>query len=306
MGVIEKVFIFNKFRMKLESISAFKYSTRSLNDKNNKIRESIIKAVINKDVPREYYFVSEWQKAKEGIEDYLTKMITRPYESIVCQAKAGRKFNYDFNFKVQYDVTEVEDFHVEFKYNASCVDNVPQFVSPMRPSQYLSQSYEEYYYEKYLPVLAQLSGFCVPLKEDFMKQIHSNKPKCMKKFQEMYYQGCSKSSKYTGKTEDIEFYELAKKTSKESIENFIKETELNIRLLSNYLYDSQKGKNYMLYLEETFHLQVVDIDDYRIESVVKNPEMSCYDCLTKSGKKMKILLRWKNGNGIAFPAFQIS
>ena len=26
----------------------------------------------------------------------------------------------------------------------------------------------------------------------------------------------------------------------------------------------------------------------------------------KQGEKIKILLRWKNGNGIAYPAFQIS
>jgi len=62
----------------------------------------------------------------------------------------------------------------------------------------------------------------------------------------------------------------------------------------------------MLYSEENFHFQVVNIDDYMIESVVKNAEMSRYECLTKTGKKMIILLRWKNGNGIAFPAFQIS
>ena len=28
--------------------------------------------------------------------------------------------------------------------------------------------------------------------------------------------------------------------------------------------------------------------------------------MEKIGYKLKILLRWKNGNGIAFPAFQIS
>jgi hypothetical protein len=27
---------------------------------------------------------------------------------------------------------------------------------------------------------------------------------------------------------------------------------------------------------------------------------------TKSDRNIKILLRWKNGNGIAFPSFQIS
>jgi|LauGreDrversion4_1035100.scaffolds.fasta_scaffold00470_6 hypothetical protein len=304
---IEKILVSNNFsRMNLESISVFKSFSRSLNDEHNKLRESIIKKIINKDVPEEFFVVPEWQKVKEGLEEYLTKLIPRPYEEIVCQAKAGRKFNYDFNFAVKYEDMEVEDFHVEFKYNASSVDNVPQFVSPMKPSKYLTQSYENFYYEKYLPGLAELSGFELPAKEDYMKQIHSNKPKCMKKYQELYYQGCSKSSKFTGKTEDIQFYEMAKKCSKESIEKFIMETELDTNLLSEYLYDTQKGKKYMLYSDGTFHLQVVNIDDYRIESVVKNAEMSRYVCLTKTGKKMEILLRWKNGNGIAFPAFQIS
>lgn len=307
MGLFEKVLIINNFsRMNSESISVFKKYSRSLNDVNNKMRETIIKSVINQDIPQDYYLIPEWQKVKEGIVGYLSKLISRPYEGIVCQAKAGRKFNYDFNFAVKYEDSEVENFHVEFKFNASCVDNVPQFVSPMKPSQYLSQSYEMFYYDNYLPILAQLSGFDLPLKEDYMKQIHSNKPKCMKKYQDLYYQGCPKSSKYTGKLEDIEFYELAKKKSKESIEKFIMETELNTSLLSEYLYDTQRGKIYMLYSEENFHLQVVNIDDYMIESVVKNAEMCRYECLTKTGKKMIILLRWKNGNGIAFPAFQIS
>jgi len=31
-----------------------------------------------------------------------------------------------------------------------------------------------------------------------------------------------------------------------------------------------------------------------------------YECKTESGYKLKVLLRWKNGNGIAYPAFQIS
>jgi len=33
--------------------------------------------------------------------------------------------------------------------------------------------------------------------------------------------------------------------------------------------------------------------------------MNGYVATSKSGNKIKILLRWKNGNGIAFPAFQI-
>jgi hypothetical protein len=47
-------------------------------------------------------------------------------------------------------------------------------------------------------------------------------------------------------------------------------------------------------------------DDYTIVSYVKDPQGSRYIATTKSNKQIRILLRWKNGNGIAYPAFQIS
>ena len=52
--------------------------------------------------------------------------------------------------------------------------------------------------------------------------------------------------------------------------------------------------------------QTINIDDYTLISVIKQPDKYRYECTSKSGKKIKVLLRWKNGNGIAFPAFQIS
>jgi hypothetical protein len=62
----------------------------------------------------------------------------------------------------------------------------------------------------------------------------------------------------------------------------------------------------MLYSNGDFILKTVEnVDDFIIESVTKNSKMNRYDCLCKSGKTLEVLLRWKNGNGIAFPAFQI-
>lgn len=292
--------------MNMESINVFLHTSRGMNDKNNKVREQIIQDIINNNIPEEYYLVHEWQKLREGVQHYLTQLITRPYQHITCQTKAGRKYNYDFNIVVVYNKEEKEEFHVEFKFNATSLDNIPQFVSPMKPSQYLTQSYEKFYFDRYLPQLSSSILAMMPSEEEYMKQIHSNKPKCMKSYQEIYYRGCSKSSNFTDNPEDIQFYELSKQLSKESIQKFIQETDLNIDLLSQYLYDTQKGKIYMLYSKETFALQIVDMNDYVIESVTKNPEKSRYECITKNGKKIEILLRWKNGNGIAFPAFQIS
>ena len=47
-------------------------------------------------------------------------------------------------------------------------------------------------------------------------------------------------------------------------------------------------------------------DMYKIKKdnmIIKEPNLICE---TFSGHKLKIMLRWKNGNGIAYPAFQIS
>lgn len=197
---------------------------------------------------------------------------------------------------------------MEFKFNASCIEEAPQFVSPIKPSQYLDNAYEQFYYSKYLSILADHYQFPMPEEDEYLKQIHSNAPKCMKAFQDLYYSGCEASSKFTNKFEDIEFYNLAKKLSKLSIISFIDNTELNIEMLSNYLYNTQKDKIYMFYscLSKKFILPKIDINDYNIVSVIKNAQKFRYECITKTGKKINILLRWKNGNGIAFPAFQIS
>ena len=121
-----------------------------------------------------------------------------------------------------------------------------------------------------------------------------------------YDRGCKSNSKFTKNEKDIYCYETAKKQTKESIVSFIKITDLKIDLLSNYLQKTQQNKNYMLYYQGEFILENTNMDDYIIETVVKNPDLNRFECTTKSGKKMKVLLRWKNGNGIAFPAFQIS
>jgi hypothetical protein len=176
----------------------------------------------------------------------------------------------------------------------------------MKPSQYLNNSYEEFYYENYLTKLATISNLEMPSKEDYLKQIHSDKPKCMKKYQEFYYNGCSDSSKFTGKQEHINFYNYAKELSNTSITEFINNSELNITMLSNYLQSTQLDKIYMLYTNNSLIKQTINMDDYTLISVIKQPDKYRYECTSKSGKKIKVLLRWKNGNGIAFPAFQLS
>ena len=213
--------------------------------------------------------------------------------------RGGRTGRHDFTV-----VTEIRTHNIEFKYGKTSVNAQPQFVSPMNPSQYLSLSYEEYYYNEYLGELCKLCGQDKPDIEIYSKQVGGNRPDCLVALQDIYYQGCKKSSKYTGKEKAILFYIYANMISKESIQKFINVAHLDISKLTKYLQDTQKDKIYMMY-KEGFYKEQVDMDDYIIESCVKEPSKFRYVCKTKSGVELTVLLRWKNGNGIAYPGFQI-
>lgn len=283
-------------------------SGRSKNDSLNKIRENIIKCISYIDV--EYFndpeYGLEWFNLKNMFENTI-KSICPEYKSYKILHKAGRQNYYDYNL-IFNDIndTKIKDIKLELKYNVENIEHAPQFVSPMKPSQYLSQSFEEYYYLNYLIHLLHKFELNIPHLEDYNKTIHCNKPTCMNKAQLLYYQGCKESSKFNNSEIAINFYEACNNASRECIKNFIKQTDLNIEKLNQYLIKSQDEKIYLLYKNKNFNLQYSNTNDYIIESYEKQPDKFRYLATSKSNKKIKILLRWKNGNGIAFPAFQIS
>lgn len=283
---------YKKTIISYNSIYAFDKSTKDKNDENNKIRENIIDLIVNNKVPDEYFTLSKrWYQLKKGILDYIQDLVGKniTINKIELLPKAGRKYNYDF----EIIVNDIYNFNVEFKYNASKLSDIPQFVSPSKPSQYMSGNYEEYYYTEYLPLLSSFGNLIYPDKKTYLKQINCNRPKCMITYKELY------------KTDDI-FKQLAKKCSEESIEKFIQSSELklNIDVLSEYLENSQKNKIYMLYKKGIFYKAIPDMNDYKLVSYIK--EKNRFVVTNVNGTKIYVLLRWKNGNGIACPAFQIS
>lgn len=298
-------FTYNKVPINYKSIDAFDLSVKNMNDTNNKMRENIIGAIVNNSTPENYFTISNrWKRMRDSIRIYLHSLIKNdePITSVKLVHCGGRRFNYDFTIIMN----QILSFNIELKFNAESVEEAPQFVSPMKPSQYMSSSYEEYFYDNYLPRLSKLSGFSLPDRKQYLKEIHTNVPACMKEFQDLYYKGCKQSSKYTGNEKDIEFYERAKEIDNESRRNFIENNDLNIELLSSYLQGTQKDKIYMLYKNNSFKMETINMGDYQLVSYEKFPNKYMYVATSLSGKKIKILLRWKNGNGIAYPAFQIS
>lgn len=299
---------FNNGLINYSNINSFLLSERKSNDKNNKLRETIISAIINSAIPNEYYLYSlRWNSLRKKVSYYVSTIVKMKYpdlhvKNVKCIIRAGRGFNYDFTFTIN----ELYEFNIELKFNTDTIEDTPQFVSPMKPSQYLSHSYEDFHYTHYLNQISLLGNFPLPNKDVYLHEIHSPSPPCMKEFQDKYYKGCSQSSQYSGNQEDINFYEKSKDLSKESIQRFIEYSDLDITKLSSYLLSSQNEKYYMLYKDNKFHVGIADMNNYQLISCEKYPEKSYYLATSLSGKKIRILLRWKNGNGIAFPSFQIS
>lgn len=281
---------------------------RSNNDENNKFRETVIKNmyIFDKSLFNDDEYGDDWIEFHFNFTKAL-QIICPNYNSYVIEHKAGRKYNYDYLFTFFDNLNnKISEEKIEFKYNASCINETPQFVSPMNPSQYLSQSFEAYHYDNYLKQFLIQNNLPVPERNIYIDTVGNNIPECVKEAQQLYYQGCKQSSKYTGNEDAVNFYNNCKKMSSESITKFIDETELNIEALTQYLMASQNNKIYLLYKNNTFYVQSTNNDDYIIHSYTKNSKKNIYQAVTKTGKKMKILLRWKNGNGIAYPAFQIS
>ena len=277
--------------IKFKDIDCFDKSKKTQNESFNKKREKIIEAIINKKIPEQFYKDSlEWLNLKNEIELYLKKFckmknITN-IQNIKCILKGGRNNHFDIKL-----ITNSKEFNIEFKFNASCVNETPQFVSIIKPSRYLNQNFALWFYINCLWKIAEFGNLIMPQKKIYLKTIHSNKVECMKEFKDKY-------------KNDKKFREYCKKIDKEGIREFIENTEINISKLSEYLLESQKNKHYMCYSNGKIYYDKLNDDIFTLTKLVKK-EKTNYIYETKSGMKLEIKLRFKNGCGLIFPAFQI-
>lgn len=286
---------FHNCLLNYHSINSFVVSSKENNDAHNKIRESLIGLIINKQLDKSYFRLSRrWSKLQKSIYDFISNYLApdKVITNMECFFKGGRKYNYDFVIIIN----NIYDFKIELKFNATCVEECPQFSSPMYPSKFLSQPFEIFYYDHYLPRISEFGRLPLPTKETYLKEIHSDSPPCMMEYKKMYKDNNFKN----------EFVKFCRRLDKESNRQFLNQTTLDTDKLSSYLLESQQHKIYMLYKDGHFYHQQINESLYKIipESVVvKSPN---YICQTESGQRLEVKLRWKNYCGIAFPAFQIS
>lgn len=281
--------------------------TRSTNDDINKKREKIIELLGNNMIDNEWIKNNpKWSNLNEELKNIITNLKPSNTTKYIFKMKGGRKKNYDILLTFYQDNVKLKEVKIEFKYGANEINECPQWVSPHDPSQYFDKSYQELFYEEYLPKLSEKYNIDIPQKDLYLKQINGNKPHCMIDFLLKYYKGSKDSSKYTGEEEDIDNYNYAKKLNNESIKQFLENSNLNVDVLNDYFINTQKDKFYLLWNNSKFNIRERDVNDYQINKdkkiIIKNNNCLCGE--TKSGIPIKILMRWKNG--VAYPALQIS
>lgn len=268
--------------------SFFQISSKKDNDKFNKIRESIIQDIINNNIPIDYYQDSKWRLVKEQIYLYLNILHNKEQNihNVSCENKAGRRNKFDFIFTINNNIK----FNIEFKFNAKSIDKIPQFLSLPKPSEYLSSSYESFYYDNYLQKLCTEFSLELPQKDIYISTINTHSPKCVEHLKKHY-----KNNK--------EFKIKSKYYSKESIQLFITQNNININKLHKKL-EEQKNKHYMLYHKNKFYYDTIPDLSLINNNIEIKKNKSSY-ILSNSKFSLDVLLRWKNNNGIAFPALQI-
>ena len=282
----------------LESCELFwKSSARRRNDAANKLREKIVVDLINDNIPKDYYHQNEkWQILHDGINKWIVDFTQRQnveYDPQYTSAKlkGGRKANYDIELTIGNSI-KIQTFKVEFKAGTTKINGAPQFYSPSNPNVYLSKSFSEYYYDNYMPIIAQKAELTLPDKSEYIATIHGNKPKCMDVFKNKY--DC-----------DPIFKKLCKTHAKAAINTFINDVKLDIHKLSEKLLETQNEKHYLLCQYGQFYYDRLNDSIFQINSV-DHVTHNSFILSNKYGTFIKVLLRFKNGVGINWPAFQIS
>jgi len=173
----------------------YEISTRDMNDTINKLRENILLNLQNINKNSIYLldeiYSSKWIQLKEQWTLTLNELgITCKYDDIKVYGMGGRGNHTDYIVTYLKDGEVVLKKNVEFKFNASSLNKLPQILQVFEGSLKFPKSYAEYYYEnyleEYLSIDTNLLDIEIPSKEEYLKYVKGTKYECQEIFKRMY------------------------------------------------------------------------------------------------------------------------
>lgn len=292
------------YKVVVSDISTFfTTSTRDNNDAINKVREEVLKVICNP--PKEYLeniqFGKNWCKVYEEFKKALEKIAQDTqiptYTRTEIEVKGGRNFNYDANIMYYNETNIVATRKIEFKKGGINIDELAQFLSLQVKFGLFSETYDKFWYEKYLDKYIKLDTGITEVKpslEVYLKNVSNTKYSITPFFEQLKQREliCQKE-KNTIVNNSITEY-LTKFGSTIDIDYFAKKVK-----------DTQKDKIYLLWTNEKFYLDKlseIEMTNMRFHSIKNGNIIE----LKTNNTIYSLLLRWRNHKGILNPAWQIS
>lgn len=281
----------------------FSTSTRNENDATNKIREKVLKLICNP--PKEYLenpeFGNSWRIVYQAWNDALKKVAEETniliYTSTQIKIRGGRKFNYDADIMYYNGTILVANRKIEFKNGGSNISDLPQFLSLQAKIGLFTETYDKFWYEKYLDKYIGCDSSITEAKPSlqlYLKNVTSTKYTITPFFAQL-------------KDRELFFQKEKNEVVNASITDYLTQygKELDIKSFSEKVKATQTEKIYLLWCNGKFYtdkLSEAEMSDMTYHSIKNGNVLE-----VKSGNTIYgLLLRWRNHKGILNPAWQIS
>lgn len=263
---------------------------KSKNDSSNSNREDIIDCILNDKIPDDWYENNKWKVLKLKLNEKIN-LLCDDYDYYKVEHKGGRKYNYDYLIKFYKNDNVCKTIKIEFKYNCSSIERLPQFLS-MSSKNYTEIKYADYFYKNFLPKICELYNLKIPERKQYLRYVYQASYK-----KDIFFETLKNYEKKYKKEKD----EIVNKSIKSFLENY---GSFNFDKLNDKLLE-QKDKLYLLWKDNKFYLDKIKNNELRVISVDKIKNNNTIVMNTESTTKICLLLRWKNHKGILNPAWQI-
>jgi hypothetical protein len=276
------------------------------NDIVNKIREKIIEEIFNlhDDYFNNEFWGSKWIDIKEKLFNIMKQLYYKHTGNNILdnitytvKSKGGRGNNYDFEIIYSDGINA----KLEFKYGSD-IFSYAQFLSLYWNNiNLVKENYIKYWYDNYLkPYLESLdidTSNIIDF-EEYNKHVYDTG------YKHVLFSKIREELKKR-KTSTSEYNKINHVSIKEFLNSFMNKDTINKVNLQNRM-NEQKSKIFLFCNGGEFNLEKIsDHMDLDMDKEIKITHNTII-LTTTSNKKIRCLLRWKNGNGCVGPAWQIA
>jgi len=290
----------------------FQSSTRETNDATNAIRERILGSLstLHAFLEDPLYgaqwrlLIVAWDTAVRTIAEQTH---VPPYDRVSVSMKGGRGYHYDAD--LLFHIAEGAMVRrIEFKYGASRVAALPQFLSLQAKFPMFPVTYDAFYYDHFLErYRACDEGLTEPMlaREEYLRRVTSTTYEFPFFHQLKEREHVRKLEKNRVVNDSITAYLEAHGPS------------MNLACFAEKLQVSQAGKIYLLWSDGAFHVDTTqcpsgsdsksgsDSDGIQEPLVYLGIKGGNTIRVQQGGTEYHLLLRWRNHKGILNPAWQI-